>query len=238
MNNEASKRNPLEILKLKIDLFEYLELWPYIKLDSSELEEIINNIGNAFSESLINANKIHLTKELYHKSEPNVFFKRELERVVNILSGKIFKIKSEFKKYPNFFIETKYMEYSLLRYFSMKVMYINDFCVFAKERIKEIDSILKKQNKNPETEDLKHPFKDDKTNDLFNYIIEKWKYDKDIKFAYIYNNFESKPYKNDYERFIRKRFSFKGLFNYNNAVGKKAIEYLEDLTSSFYKNYR
>lgn len=105
----------------------------------------------------------------------------------------------------------------------------------VKKTRKQIKRILK--NNKEEIREIQHPFKDDETYQLFNYIVEKWDYQNDIKYAYIFNFLEVN-FKSDFERYVRKRFDFKGLFNYSNANSIKNYNTLEILKSSFIENYR
>lgn len=95
-------------------------------------------------------------------------------------------------------------------------------------------------NFNPDNEtDIKHPFKDPETYDLFNYLVDNWDYKPDIKWAYIYNFFDDpKIYQNEYERYVKETQNFKGLFKYNNANSKKVYDTLNQLKKSFIKNYQ
>lgn len=76
-------------------------------------------------------------------------------------------------------------------------------------------------------------FKSEKSNQIFDFIIENWNYIPDIKYSYLYNYFETEHleylYKNEYERFIRTQFNFTGKFQYDKAISEKVIKQLKDL---------
>ena len=66
---------------------------------------------------------------------------------------------------------------------------------------------------------LNHPFKDEDTFGFFNFIVEKWDYKYDQKWADIWNELNDSekyktPYKNAYEEYIRKEYNYYGKFQY------------------------
>lgn len=100
------------------------------------------------------------------------------------------------------------------------------------DKIKKIIKDKKRQQKiNKGTKQVKsHPFIDDETLELFNYIVENWDYKYDLKFSYIFN--ELIPGGNppgDYEKYVRTNVKMVGKFNYNNALSKKIIDELKGL---------
>ena len=88
------------------------------------------------------------------------------------------------------------------------------------------DIILSHFGKNPQTQVLHDPsFKDEKTAELFEYIIDNWKYDKQQKWAEIFHVInETEKYKilysGDYEKYIRQRFEYLGKFQYEKSRDK------------------
>lgn len=96
------------------------------------------------------------------------------------------------------------------------------------------------ENFEPENKpDIKHPFKDPDTYNLFNYIVDNWNYKPDIKWAYIYNFIDNpKIYQNEYERYVRDTQDFKGLFKYNNANSQKVYDAIKELKETFIKDYQ
>jgi hypothetical protein len=83
---------------------------------------------------------------------------------------------------------------------------------------------------------IQHPFEDEKTNDLFNYLVTKWDYNKDQKWADIYieideSNEYKAPYKNEYQTFIIQTYGYTGKFQYDkvkdpNNRNRKALKEL------------
>lgn len=84
----------------------------------------------------------------------------------------------------------------------------------------------------------KTPFRDQQTKDLFEYIVEKWKYNRQQKWADIFININATdgyaiPYKNDYQAYIIQRFGYTGKFQYdklkkaNNRNYKELMELIE-----------
>lgn len=76
------------------------------------------------------------------------------------------------------------------------------------------------ENFEPESKtDIKHPFKDSKTLELFNYIVDNWKYKANQKWADIFTEMNTAnyiiPYKEDYEMYVRDRFDYKKRFQYD-----------------------
>ena len=63
-----------------------------------------------------------------------------------------------------------------------------------------------------------HPFNDD-TFKIFEHLVEKWKYDKQQKWADIFIELDATdykmPYKNDYEAYVRKTYGYTGKFQYD-----------------------
>jgi len=127
------------------------------------------------------------------------------------------------------YIDTKT---SLINLYSSKLnlIEISEYANFIYNEISNFD---------PDKKNIKHPFKDDNTFNLFNYIVNNWNYNPDIKWAYIYNFLnDPKINGNEYERYVRETQNFKGLFNYNNANSQKVYDALDKLKKSFIENYR
>ena len=145
-NNTQSNSNQIfHILHLAsiLDSLKDLELWPDVKLD---IKEILDEVRKCYSESLIESNKRELTKNLYLNEKPNIFYMRELDRVLNLTNASIQRIDLEFKKYPDFIIEKYTREYTLQKYFHMSVSNFKSFYLYAKDRIKEVKELQKQQS--------------------------------------------------------------------------------------------
>lgn len=106
------------------------------------------------------------------------------------------------------------------------------------------NSRYNEQRNNNETEPIQHPFKDDDTAKLFEYIVENWKYDKDQKWADIWNGINESanykpPYQNEYQSYIIKRFKYTGRFQYSywkdKAPSNRNRNNLIDLIKNFSK---
>jgi hypothetical protein len=86
--------------------------------------------------------------------------------------------------------------------------------------LKEFNSRHEKQRENNDKATLTNPFKDEKTAELFEYIVQNWNYDKQQKWADIWNainksaNYKA-PYQNEYQSYIIKRFKYTGRFQYS-----------------------
>jgi mRNA-degrading endonuclease YafQ of YafQ-DinJ toxin-antitoxin module len=107
-----------------------------------------------------------------------------------------------------------------------------------KKNLKKISKLVKKANDKNDNS-IQHPFKDPKTFELFNYIVDNWKYKRDIKWAYIYNFFDNPNiYLNEYERYVKRTQNFEGLFKYHNANSQKVYDALKNLKESFINNYQ
>ncbi|WP_166386790.1 hypothetical protein [Polaribacter sp. 11A2H] len=119
----------------------------------------------------------------------------------------------------------------------------SDFKILKiKSKIKEIEEI--KDYKRVEiVEDnkpnLKHPFTNNETFKLFEFIVKKWNYSYNQKWADIWNelSFSDKykaPFKNDYQAFIIKSYGYTGKFQYdklkdtNNKNKKELIKIIEE----------
>lgn len=111
---------------------------------------------------------------------------------------------------------------------------INDF-------IKILEHYLKESKKEDESE-IKHPFKNDETFYLFNYIVNNWNYDKQQKWADIWNAINDSdlyhaPYPNEYRSYIIKRFGYTGKFQFDKlkkSTNRNQID-LDNLIKSFSK---
>ena len=210
---KQTNKNPLESLARNIYLLEDLELYPDVKYN---LIEILDEVRNCYSESLMEANKGDLTKNLYLSKKPNIFYMRELDRVLNLLNARIFRIRTELKKYPNYKMEVHSRTHTILKHFDIAIIYFNPFYELAKSRMQEIKK-LKRVIPKP----IEHPFKEEKTFELFNYIVDNWKYKANQKWADIfnaikYNNNGKEPtYKNEYRAYIIKRFQYTGKFQFD-----------------------
>jgi len=95
------------------------------------------------------------------------------------------------------------------------------------ERKFTITDILKPPFKDAETKPIDkqstpviNPFKDKQTAELFEYIIENCEYDKNQKYADIWNEIEfsenyKAPYQYEYQKYIITRFGYTGRFQYS-----------------------
>lgn len=147
--------NPILALKSNLDLLRDLELYPNVKYD---LVDLLDDIKNSYSESLMISNKAYLTEKLYLQKKPNIFYIRELERVLNTTNATIQKINLELKKYPDYTIEKYGRQYTPYDYFKMCMLEFKTFYNEAKENLNEIKSLQTKQSSNNKTL-VKHPFK-------------------------------------------------------------------------------
>lgn len=96
--------------------------------------------------------------------------------------------------------------------------------VLEKKEITENRALIQKTS---------HPFVDDEMLSTFNYIIKNWDYDKDLKYAYIYNELKpNTPPCSKYEKYIRDNYKQIIKFNYNNAISNKVIEDLKEIIRS------
>jgi hypothetical protein len=185
-NNKLTKKRPIEYLNDNIDLLEDLVLWPDVKYD---IVEILDKVRNSYSDNLFKANKSELTRNLYLSEKPNVFYMRELQRVLNITGELIRKIDLEFKKYPDFIVEKYGREYSLHRYFLISIGEFNGFYFFAQNRIKEVSNLLQKETPKPPTT-IEHPIENKQRDD---FIILKMLATNEIQIideVFFYNNRE------------------------------------------------
>lgn len=99
----------------------------------------------------------------------------------------------------------------------------------------ELNKVIKKENKINKFNIQKttHPFIDDEMLGTFNYILEKWNYDKDLKYAYIFNELMPEEYsRSEYEKYIRDNYKQIIKFNYNNANSKTIIQNLRQIIKS------
>jgi hypothetical protein len=94
--------------------------------------------------------------------------------------------------------------------------------------------ILKYSDNKPITA-IKTPFKDKPTAELFDYIIQNWKYNANTKWGYIWNYFIEKgngkmPFKIDYETYLIERgLITRGKPNYESCISPKRYNELDEL---------
>lgn len=124
--------------------------------------------------------------------------------------------------YTNF-VEVEYDYYfrfkdviKLHNYIEFKILEISgELDLF--DRIGTEAEIINKPDLNEKNEI--NPFSNDVSKELFNTIIKNWNYDRNQRFADIFNEMNSAnyiiPYKNDYELYIKNRFDYKGRFQYD-----------------------
>jgi len=93
--------------------------------------------------------------------------------------------------------------------------------------------------KTPHQSEMKHPFKDSETFELFNYILDKWSNTNDNKWGYIWEFFFTRGYgkitnKTEYESYIRTNHNFtKGKPNYDSCNSDKRYKELISLYDEF-----
>jgi len=79
------------------------------------------------------------------------------------------------------------------------------------------------------------PFTDPKTHELFNYIVDNWVYNKDLRYAYIYNYLVDvlnySIIQTDYEKFIRTKYNV-GRVYFENANSQKRIEQIKTIVDN------
>lgn len=115
----------------------------------------------------------------------------------------------------------------LFDYLIKKYNRLYDENIYQKEKFLP-DEILYPE----EITDTKHPFKDPKTLELFNYIVDNWNYDKNQKWADIYdlikdlNDYEE-PKQTNYKAYIIKRFGYTGKFQFGIMSKKNDIALYE-----------
>jgi hypothetical protein len=208
-----TRPTPIEYLYFAYESLETLDMFPNY---SDDFELLYEEIKGVFSEGLFEANRVEMTRKLHLSNEPNIFYMRELDRVLNLLNARIFRIRTELKKYPNYKMEVHSRTHTILKHFDIAIIYFNPFYELAKSRMQEIKK-LKRVIPKP----IEHPFKEEKTFELFNYIVDNWKYKANQKWADIfnaikYNNNGKEPtYKNEYRAYIIKRFQYTGKFQFD-----------------------
>ncbi len=105
----------------------------------------------------------------------------------------------------------------------------NSFLSDVLNKVSEEETKINKLNIQKTT----HPFIDDEMLSTFNHILEKWNYDKDLKYAYIFNELMPEEYSHsEYEKYIRDNYKQIIKFNYNNANSKTIIQNLRKIIKS------
>lgn len=101
------------------------------------------------------------------------------------------------------------------------------------KQIESISEILNNKKITKNIQGTAHPFVNEEMFAIFNHIIENWDYDKDLKYAYIFNELmpESQT-PGEYENYIRNNYKQIIKFNYNNANSKKVKLHLRQIIAS------
>jgi hypothetical protein len=123
-------------------------------------------------------------------------------------------------------IDSEFFDFAILSNFD--IQYYKQYYSRILEMIDSIEYEFSELHNVPtqRTNTTTNPFKDDTTAELFEYIETNWSYDKQQKWADIYNEINESgtykiPYSGDYEKYIRKRFNYLGKFQYENDKRKK-----------------
>jgi hypothetical protein len=107
--------------------------------------------------------------------------------------------------------------------------------------IKEFIDEIKIRLENQENKVTINPF-NEQTAELFEYIVKNWDYEKDQKWADIWNEINESdnykaPYQNQYQTYIIKRFEYTGRYQYDKAKDPQNRNRIEliDLIKNFSK---
>jgi hypothetical protein len=161
----------------------------------------------------------------YPKVRKTPFVKSYIDRVVSLefnkfLSNQLVNFKKEKNELDKSILDNKKDELTELH-------------------LKETNSVERYDEKLKPKEDFRiHPFENNRTLQLFNYIVNNWNYNYNQKWADIWNELYylkgfKAPYKNEYRTYIIKRFNYTGKFQYDkiksqdNKDRKRLIELIE-----------
>jgi hypothetical protein len=197
-------------------------------IDKNNVEIEVPNIISKFSKQNIkyNYDKVKATNELH-----DIFIKNldERNQYKILIDEKIELFQTNLTKVENKLNEIYRFGLTLIE---MDLFYIKQF-------IDEVKLKLKNQE-NKETT-ITNPF-NEKTAELFEYIVQNWNYDKQQKWADIWIeinelvNYKA-PYQNEYQTYIIKRFEYTGRFQYDKAKDPQNRNRIEliDLIKNFSK---
>ena len=197
-------------------------------IDKNNVEIEVPNIISKFSKQNIkyNYDKVKATNELH-----DIFIKNldERNQYKILIDEKIELFQTNLTKVENKLNEIYRFGLTLIE---MDLFYIKQF-------IDEVKLKLKNQE-NKETT-ITNPF-NEKTAELFEYIVQNWNYDKQQKWADIWIeinelvNYKA-PYQNEYQTYIIKRFEYTGRFQYDKAKDHQNHNRIEliDLIKNFSK---
>jgi hypothetical protein len=197
-------------------------------IDKNNVEIEVTNIISKFSNEHIK----HRNDRLKAINELRVIFVKDIEQRNQykiLIDEKIELFQTNLTKVENKLNEIYRFGLTLIE---MDLFYIKQF-------IDEVKLKLKNQE-NKETT-ITNPF-NEKTAELFEYIVENWNYDKQQKWADIWieinesDNYKA-PYQNEYQTYIIKRFEYTGRFQYDKAKDPKNRNRIEliDLIKNFSK---
>jgi hypothetical protein len=158
------KIDALQQLFISLSPLEDLDMWPETGID---IMDIFDELKYSFSENLIETNKFILTKKLYLNNEPDIFYMRELDRVLNVLNGIIFRIKTKLKNYSDVEVEIHGRWYSVYLYFGILTFRFESFYNLAKDRIQEVEKLQNKKLEKTKPPTTYHPSKNKPKYDYF-----------------------------------------------------------------------
>lgn len=236
-NNEIHAKSP-DLVKIIKFALKYLKFHESINIITQDFRESFNEINSVFyqvkernPESNIEFLDVEQFPLKQTKQDQNKF-----QKTTNFIKTEIVKTsKLNLTKHE---IQYLIIEVSELKFITKienpelesSISFYNELVDFLKtivQYIQENQDINTPQKPEQTTPEI-NPFKDQQTAELFEYIVINWNYNKQQKWADIYNeindseNYKKKiPYSGDYEKYIKKRFSYLGKFQYEELKRKK-----------------
>lgn len=226
-NNEIHAKSP-DLVKIIKFALKYLKLHESINIITQNIRESFNEINSVF----------------YQVNERNPESNIEFLDVEQFPLKQTKQDQDKFQKTTNF-IKTEIVKTSKLNLTKHEIQYliieVSELKFITKIENPELESSISFYNELvdflktivqhiQENQDIttpeKTPFRDQQTAELFEYIVINWDYDRQQKWADIYNEINDSenykiPYSGDYEKYIKKRFSYLGKFQYEDLKRKK-----------------
>jgi hypothetical protein len=222
-NKEIHKKSPdlISVIISGLKFIGLIETLIHISENQNSVFKIINNIYDVVESSSRHKQDFdHLKQDFDHV---NKLVETTIKQTKNIKLDliKTSKMNLDKTEVQQLIIDVHELQF-ITKIESPELQNTISFCNEFIEFLKTIVTYIEPQQTIPE----KTPFRDQKTAELFEYIETNWSYDKQQKWADIYNEINESgtykiPYSGDYEKYIRKRFNYLGKFQYENDKRKK-----------------
>lgn len=211
---------------------QYFEMDEFFDGCLGVIDSLNNEFQRQISEHLIDANKAILSFEKSGKEKQAESIAKRIKHIRPNGVGNI-----------SFTINMLYLTNGRIAhhmtYDEVEQIKLNIKKAYLKAKEEKLQEYLT-TSKGKENSIIEHPFNDE-TFKIFEYLVKNWKYDKQQKWADIFIELDSNsftmPYKNYYEGYVRKTYSYTGKFQYD-KIKKESNRHriaLQELINNFSK---